>query len=179
MHCTEPHHLYNCSPRSLSTSAFYMPFIVRLTKWLNGHLIPLGAIVILSPESQFMADTPRVSLAHRHFKGYVSFSFGRPELRWKHQYNFNLKPKRATVHSYVCMPIHTSAHIYKHEGHMHFPDVRVRNLHPCLHADVWHQHITRRAALWWGLEVIHDQTPSLVLWTTQYFSNWVHDILHY
>lgn len=63
------------------------------------------------------------------------------------------------------MPIPTSAHIHKHTGHTHLPEVWVCNLHLCLCADVLHQHITSRAALWLGLAVIDDQNPSLGLWT--------------
>lgn len=110
-------------------------------------------------------DIPRITLAYRQFKRYISLSLGMPELCCKHQYNFNLKPKRATVHSYMSMPIHISTHIYKHTGHMHLPDVWVCNLHLCLCADVLHQHITSRVALRLGLAVIDDQNLSLGLWT--------------
>lgn len=156
-----------------------MPFIVRLNKWFNGHLISLGLCLkthiayccnplpkVIAPNSCHpTGQTQQGLLRSTGISRDISLFSRRPELCYKHQYNFNLKPKRATVHSYVCVPVHTSIHIHKHVGHMHLPDVWVCNLHPCLCADVLHQHIMSRAAVWLGLAVIDDQNSSLELWT--------------
>lgn len=150
-----------------------MPFIVRLNKQFHGHggglrlkthIAPLPKVI--GPNScRPTGQIHQGLLGSTGISRDISLPSRRPDLHHKHQYNFNLKPKRATVHSYVCAPIDTSMHIYKHTGHVHLPDVWVCNLHPCLCADVLHQHIMRKAALWLGLAVIDDRNPSLALWT--------------
>lgn len=115
--------------------------------------------------SSHRAETPRITLAHRHSKRCTLFPSRMPELHYAHQQLFNLKPKRATVHSHVCVLTHTSIHIYKNGGCMHLPYMRLCNPHPRLCTDVLHQHIKSRATLWLGLAAMDDQNSSLGLWT--------------